>query len=359
MRFVPLNCIREGMVSAKQLFGKNGELMLNAGSVIRESYIEKIKDLGYNGIYIDDELSKDIIAKDLISDNIKSEAIKLLKRTFFQFENQKDISEEEICNIERLVNNILDEIISNNEIMVNIIDIKVFDDYTFYHSLNVALLSLVIGLSLGLNRRELYELGLAAILHDIGKVFIAKEILNKPSKLTDEEFEIIAAHSYKGYEYLKLHTQLPAKCYIAILHHHEKYDGSGYPFHLKGEGISLFGRIISVADVYDALTSDRPYRKAVLPSEAIEYIMSGGGTIFDPKIAENFVKRVAPYPVGICVVLSDNRSGLVLESHIGCSLRPKIKIIKHGTQWVKPYVIDLKNDISLINVTIIGVEKDF
>jgi HD-GYP domain-containing protein (c-di-GMP phosphodiesterase class II) len=357
MRFVPVNCIREGMTIAKQLLGKNGELLLNVGAVVRSTYINKIKELGYNGIYVEDDLSRDIVVEELINDKIRTKSIKTLKNAFIGLENGKQLTPETFDALNNIVDEIIEEVLANKDIVINMIDMKVFDDYTFYHSLNVSVLSLVIGVALNLNKKQLCNLALASLLHDIGKVFVPKEILNKPGKLSEHEFSIMSTHSAKGYEYLREKSQIPVASYVGILHHHEKYNGSGYPLRFQGEKISLFGRIISVADVYDALTSDRPYRKALIPSEAIEFIMGGGGSMFDPEIAACFVQKIAPYPVGTCVTLSDGRVALVMENYSDCCVRPKLKVLKHDGLPVKPYLIDLKNDASLRNTTVIGMAR--
>jgi len=198
-------------------------------------------------------------------------------------------------------------------------------------------------------------LGMAALMHDVGKIFIPKEIINKRSKLTKEEFELIKKHPIKGYKMLKNSNSFPYHSCIGILHHHERFNGTGYPTGLSGEEISLLGRIITVSDVYDALTSDRPYRKALFPSEAVEYIMGGCGTLFDPKISNAFVKIIAPYPVGVSVKLSNNKSGIVVKNYPDFCLRPVVKILFHGNTPVEPYFIDLKNDSNARDIVIIGM----
>ncbi|NSW89854.1 MAG: HD-GYP domain-containing protein, partial [Firmicutes bacterium] len=240
-------------------------------------------------------------------------------------------------------------------LLVNIIDLKSYDDYTYSHSVNVTILSLSIGAVIGLSKNILFKLGMAALLHDIGKVFIPKEILNKNGRLNESEFEIVKTHPYKGYQILKENNSFSYYSSIGVLHHHEKYNGTGYPFELVGSEISLLGRIITVADVYDALTSDRPYRKAMFPSEAIEYIMGGGGTLFDSEIVKFFTKIVVPYPVGTSVLLSNNTTGIVVKNYSDCCMRPIIKVVKHGDTLVTPYYIDLKNDPNTRGIVISGI----
>ena len=355
MRFVTINSLKEGMVIAKPILGNNGEILLHSGVVLREPYIIRLKEMGFPGIYIEDTLSKDINVSDLIDPNLRSNCIKAIKDLYTDLINGKLISEKIVKEIGMLLDEVIDNILNNSELIVNIIDLKSYDDYTYSHSVNVCILSLSIGCVMGLSKSILFKLGMAALMHDLGKVFIPKEILNKTGELSRNEYEIIKSHPYKGYQVLKENHLFPYYSCIGVLHHHERYNGTGYPNELTGTDISLLGRIITVADVYDALTSDRPYRKAMFPSEAIEYIMGGGGTLFDPDITRIFTRIVAPYPIGTCVILSNNDIGIVVKNYTDCCMRPLIRIIKHNGEYVTPYEIDLKNDNSARGIVITGI----
>lgn len=163
-----------------------------------------------------------------------------------------------------------------------------YDKYTFLHSINVCTLSAAIGSSLGITGQQLTELGISAMLHDFGKVFVPKTILNKKSRLTNLEFEIIKTHVTKGYFFLVENLPLCDISLLGILHHHERRNGTGYPAGITGEDIDLFGRIISIADVYEAMTSDRPYRKAQSHLSALEFLLQDRGTCFDPALVDLF-----------------------------------------------------------------------
>lgn len=240
------------------------------------------------------------IPSSCLKSRLRNNIVKAVKDVFVNLENKElPFNNEKTHTLKSMVDDIVGKITVNPNAIINMLDLKAFNDYTYYHSVNVAVLSIVVGVSLGLNKNELYKLGLGALLHDIGKVFIPKEILEKKSKLDDEEFEQIQQHSLKGSNYLKEKWDIPIESTIAILNHHEKYDGSGYPLKLKSKKISLFGRIVAVADVFDALTSNRPYRVTFSPSDAMEYIMGGSGTQFDPKIVSAFAKSIVPYPEGL------------------------------------------------------------
>ncbi|NLA86088.1 MAG: HD domain-containing protein, partial [Clostridiales bacterium] len=202
MRFVPASCLREGMQVAKTLYGRNSERLLTEGVVLNRKYIDSIRRLSFAGVYINDDLSRDIDIINTISDELRIETMNGVKKTFIEATNTKK-ARERMDEINVQVEGIIDELLSNNNMMVNMLDLKCFDNYTYPHSVNVAVLSIITGIAMGLARVVLSRLGLSAIIHDIGKVFVNKNIINKPDVLTDDEFEEIKAHSMLGFEYAK------------------------------------------------------------------------------------------------------------------------------------------------------------
>ncbi len=225
---------------------------------------------------------------------------------------------------------LVEEILKAPDAMMNLIDIKSFDDYTFTHNINVATLCLIIGQSMGLSQEDLFDLGLGGLLHDIGKLKVSLSILNKDGKLTDAEFTEMKRHPTYGYEILCRSKDISERARMVPLSHHEKFQGKGYPKGLKGEAIPLFGRICAIADVYDALTTDRPYRVAMAPHEAMKIVTSGIDTQFDPKILTVFLHKMSLYPSGSLVLLNDGSVGLVLKANPKTVLRPTIKLLKNA-----------------------------
>lgn len=353
MRYIPINHIKPGMLLGKTIFNKNGTKLLNEGNLITRDHLERIMALGYCGLYIDDPLSSELEFDSMFIDTIKNEAVQSLKNLFISSSANSSSYQDEINFLSSSLVKIIDELISNTDIISNMVDLKIYDDYTYFHSVNVAILALIVGNSLKLHKDMLIQLGMAAILHDIGKKFTPIEILSKPGKLTEEEFNIIKEHPYNGYQFIK-HSfpMISATTYVGILQHHERYDGSGYPSGTKGENISLFGRILAVCDVYDALVSNRPYHRAHLPSEALEFIQGGSGSMFDPAIVLAFTYKIASYPLGTAVTLSNGEVGIVVKNYEEFNMRPKIKIIKNN---VVSHYIDLKSDYDARNITITGI----
>ena len=355
MRFVPTYCLREGMVLGDNLYNNFGDLMLARGTVLTKYYVKSIERLQYNGIYIEDDISKDIHIINIINDSVRAQTVKGIKDMFIHCEKGSPEIKPDLKAAKLQIEKIVDQIFANKNLMVNMIDMKVFDDYTYYHSVNVAVLSIVLGVALEMEREELCNLGFAALLHDIGKVFVNKDILNKNGQLTPSEFDEIKTHSLLGCNHIKKGYGVSNSSYMGILDHHEKYEGGGYPNSLKGDKISWYGRIISVADVYDALTSDRAYRKAMLPSDAMEYIMASTMLLFDPKVVEVFVKKIAPYPIGTCVKLSNGLTGIIVENFEDLCMRPRVRIfMDEDNHEIEPYEIDLA-DYQSLNITVIQI----
>jgi HD-GYP domain-containing protein (c-di-GMP phosphodiesterase class II) len=351
MRFIPSNCLRIDQTLASDLVLDRNRILLRRGVALTQSMISKIRQLGFQGVYIDDDISRDIMVADIISDELKYKAKKEIRSLFVSVEqNIQFKTSSHIDALGKVITGIVDELLYNRHVMVNIVDLRTYDDYTYSHSINVSVLAVVLGSVLGMDRKTLNDLAMGALIHDIGKVFIDKRIINKASKLTLDEFEEIKKHSLKGYTYLCSNSSIPENSKCGVLAHHEQFNGEGYPYGLAGEEINLFGRIICVADVYDALISDRPYRRAMLPSDAMEYIMSGYNTMFDPRIVEAFTRKVAPYPVGTCVRLSSGITGIVVKNFESACLRPKLRVIRDNKPTNE--FMDLAHDRDTLNVTI-------
>lgn len=348
MRYLHMNQVSEGMVLGKPLYGIEAEMLLAENVILKEEYIQRMKELGITGVYIKDEFSEEVEIPEIIKPELKFKTMQTLKRLFVGDQHSEQAYED----LQGMLDEIVEQIMGSRDVQVNLIDLKVYDEYTYFHSMNVALYAVVTGCGLGLSKRDLHLLGLAGALHDIGKKFISKEILNKKGRLTKEEFDEIKKHPLLGYHYIRDKFNIPSKACIGILQHHERFDGKGYPGSKVGEEASLFGRILAVSDVYDALLSKRPYHDPILPSEGLEYILANSGLQFDPKVVRAFSKRVATYPLGTEVKLSNDQRGIVVKNYVDFNLRPRVKIF---TNSKTPVYIDLKDDKNARNITIVNV----
>ncbi|MDK2836245.1 MAG: hypothetical protein PWP21_1022 [Thermosediminibacterales bacterium] len=358
MRFISIDNLKEGQVLARNIYNTDCAILLAKGTTLKESYIKKLKERGYNGVYIEDE-NTDSVETEPVRQEVKIKTIAIVKNAFTRLQKGYH-SQEDIVNIKKQVEEIIDELIKKRHVLLNMADIKIFDEYIFFHSVNVAIISMIIGIAAGFDRKRLYELGMGAIFHDAGKIFIEKDILNKKGKLNDREREIINTHPLKGYQFLKekLEHDIPIKSRLVALQHHERYDGIGYPKQLHGSEIHIYSRIAAVADVYDAMISDRCYRKALPVHEVVEHIMGGSGRMFDPEVVKLFLQKIMPYPVGSKVVLSNSMEGYVVRNYSDCSLRPVVRVVQQNGIKINPVEIDLKNDRRYSSVTIVQVASE-
>lgn len=241
-----------------------------------------------------------------------------------------------------LVEEISNSMLRNPGALVSIARLKTADDYTYLHSVAVCALMIALARQLGLDEQQTREAGMAGLLHDLGKAMIPAAVLNKPGKLTDAEFTVVKSHPEEGHKLLLAGNGASEIARDVCLHHHEKFDGSGYPAGLSGEAISLYARMGAVCDVYDAITSNRPYKAGWDPAESIRRMAEWKGH-FDPAIFQAFVKSLGIYPVGSLVRLESGKLGVVVEQNGQSLLKPRIKVFfsTRSQSYLKPEIIDL------------------
>ena len=341
MRLIPIECIRENSLLGKDIYSCDGRCLIRAGIVLTDDILKKVKEFKIFSLYIIDEYSSGEI-EDIIKPELRQKSISVIKETFSDIERIASVHKFEkrtiddytkyeqkyFSSINDIAEELLENVLSNKNVLLSLVDIKSMDNYTYAHCVNVAIISLILGISLNLSKKDLAYLCTGALIHDIGKSFIPKEVLQKPGKLTPEEFEIIKGHSKHGYNFLGKFSNLSSHIKLIVLQHHERFDGLGYPNGVEGIKINYLARIVSIADVYDALTSDRPYKRAMCPSDALEYLMSNAGTLFDYDMISVFCRIVIPFPQGTIVSLSNGDIGIVEQTLPNFPLRPLVKIVK-------------------------------
>ncbi|MCL1844210.1 MAG: HD domain-containing protein [Defluviitaleaceae bacterium] len=293
---------------------------------------------------------KFVPVKEVMNEELKEQAVDSVKQLFNCFTAEGGLNKTTayrcVENLEGVVGDLLDIIEDDTNGLLHINDLKHFDEYTYHHSLSVSMLAMTAGRELGLKSDEIFRLGRCAMLHDIGKQLIPKEILNKKGKLTDDEFTKIKNHCVLGATNLKANSLGDVELWNGVMFHHEKVNGSGYPKGLKGKDIPVFSKIISVADVYDAITSYRSYRLPMLPSEAFEVISKDVGVAFEFEVVRAFFSKLDLYPVNTILELSDGRLGIVIDSEGASRLRPTLRL------WGSTEIINLAAGVSQgLNIT--------
>jgi putative nucleotidyltransferase with HDIG domain len=252
----------------------------------------------------------------------------------------------EVSEVQENVDELVESVTRNQDALSALIKLRRFDDYTYTHCLNVSVLSISTGKALGLSAEDLRILGMGTMFHDLGKTRVPSYILNKPGKLTDEEFSIMRNHSALSEEIIREQKLDVDDQVIQVARfHHERMDGSGYPDHLKGEQIPRLATICGLSDVYDALTSDRVYHKGMLPHDALKFIYGLRGTHFEPGWVDRFVQSVGIYPPGSVVEMKSGHVAVVMEVNHGTLLKPVIKVVAdpNGRLLPKPRLLDLSS----------------
>lgn len=368
MLIVPIDNVTEGMVVAKDVAStsaKDYKVLLMKGTYITRDMISLLKSKGIKNITVKggddviepepmlpDEPFSDEKAEELIKNQHIGKALNELNEVFDNNGEIRELSKHAVQQVNSIADDILVDIGNDSTYLGNqMIALQNYDDYTYKHCLRVSMLSTGIANELHLSQDDIREVIIAALLHDIGKSNIDHEIIAKPGKLTNEEFDKIKQHPYIGYQILKRTGGYGANILAGVLFHQEKYDGSGYPTGIAGKKIPLIARIITVADVFDALTSNRPYRKPWSVAETEEYILGGCGIHFDFDVASAFLRSFNPYPVGTVVSLSDGRHGVVIR-HNSNVLRPVVRIHDKTGSGEE---IDLSNDFRFLSLMITGI----
>ena len=353
-KYVPLRIVQSGMMIDQAIIDRAGRVLIARRTRLEDFHIDALKKMGVTGIYtcegtedvkpadadkpqeLPEPLQKKYEqvkvkdpAKVQISESVRSRVAQGVQYLY------QDTQSPDFTNASRsITDDLLRAIEDNDAVAVDIGALKISDE------------SMIVAQKYGLDDKQVYEIGIAGLLHDIGKSKVPNEILNKAARLTDEEFAIMKQHSVYGYRILQSKEDLSMEIKLGVLQHHEKMNGKGYPMGITGDKIDLFARLISVSDIYDALVTERPYKKPFSPRDAVEMIMSMTEEL-DITVMRCFLESVILYPVGTDVALSNGETARIVENVPNAVLRPKVLGLTTGK------VYDLANDVKCANVIIL------
>nr|WP_314807245.1 HD-GYP domain-containing protein [uncultured Selenomonas sp.] len=343
---LPVSKLKDGMVLGQSLFNTAGGSYLVKGQPVTIDYIRRLRQLGIQSVTVTsmDPNHKLAPPPDVIAEKTRVNAISAVYNTFQSIEENKTL---DASALQKVTDAIVFDLFDNHENLVQLTDIRTHDAYTFAHSVNVAVLSAMTGMLCHLPKEELSLITLGGLLHDLGKIDVHTDILNKNRSLTTSEFDIMKKHPADGARRILKMSDLPKVSILAAIagQHHEHVDGTGYPRGIKGEEMHRYAKIAAIADVYDALTSERPYKKAYMPNIAYNIMHNINKGQFDQKLLEMFFNNVALYPEG-AVLKTTYGFAVVKESKFGRTTTPIIilfadvngKLLDHRT------VIDLSEE---------------
>lgn len=284
------------MEIAETIVNDYGSIVISEGTILDEHMIKKLDNLNYNKVRVVDEEKN--IAVSEVSESFNTQynaSVNYVKNILYDLAVGKSIS---TVKVDKVVTSVVARLNEKRDIVRCINQIKSADEYTYTHCVNVSLLCMLLGKWLGFSKDKLILLVQAGLLHDIGKAKVPREILNKPSQLTPEEYEEIKKHTVYGYRMLEKENKIDQEVRLAVLMHHEKIDGSGYPTGAKGDKINKIARVIAVADIYDAMTSNRVYREKDSPFEVFHIMEEETVNKLDVTVVNAFLNNIAAYYIG-------------------------------------------------------------
>lgn len=354
--------LHSGMVIDQTITDKAGRTLVEKGSALDDFQIEGLLRLGVTEIYVQedggfgDDMGEIVITQEVqetiektrVEDKARvqlNESVKKRVSEGIQFLFNNTSGEEFAETTDSIAGELMRAISENDAIAVDISALKVSDEYTFKHSVDVSTMAMIIAKKHGLNEEMVREIGIAGLLHDMGKSKIPNEVLNKPGRLTDDEFALMKKHAIFGYQILKEKNTFNDRILMGVLQHHEKLNGKGYPMGVTAEKIHLYARIIAMADIYDALVTERPYKKGFSPRDAVEMIMAMTEEL-DIDVMRSFLGSVILYPVDSIVNLSNGEKARVVANSPDYILRPTVVGLTSGR------VYNLSEDLSCASILI-------
>lgn len=345
MRRVLREGIQAGMKLAQPVYGINGQIVLNSGVELTGFHISKLAELDTKYIYIDGEAQL-IDSNDEAAQNARQEILLGARQALNEVRVGKYVQTEAV---KSKVLALLDDCCTHKEIQPLFTVMRACNDYLFKHAVSGYFFATLMGIGCGIEGQRLQELGMGALLRDVGMITISRDILNKPEALNPEEMAIVKKHTEKGYEILQRNADISLAAANCALQHHERFDGSGYPRGVEGSSIHEFAQITALADVYSSMTATTPYRKALSVYDTLAIIEKAGAAYFNPELVKVLVSNVAIYPLGAIVRLNNQSVGIVHDFADELRTKPIINITADGdgTRVNQMITIDMENNPAL------------
>ncbi len=344
MRLVSIDMLQPDMKIARAVYNQ-GALVLPAGRTNVVRYVPNLRNMGIEYVYVEDGKSAGIEIPDAIAERTRNSCKQLLQNAIQQFSITDKL---ETKGLEDCVNSVIDEILKTPDVQVSLNDIASNDEYTYTHSVSTMVYALMIARKLNYSEQKMNILGMGTLLHDIGKILIDKEVMFKEGELTQQEYQYVKMHALYGYQTMRRIAAILEQVRQIAYMHHERLDGSGYPQGLRGSELNEYIRIVSIADVYDALTTDRCYRKKWPANKAMDFLMERSEREFDQELVGLFTQQLAVYPNGSLVRLSNQFLGIVSEQSRSMPLRPIVRVIQDPNgREITPFEVDLMKELSI------------
>lgn len=350
MRRIQVDAIKGNEVLAKNIFTDFDTILLSEGTVMRQSYISRLKELGIEDIYVEDEISEGIAVDEMTENRIKEQCQETVKKTVSQYICTGD---NELKKIQDVAKTIILDILKEPQIVFNISGVRQKSELVYAHSLNVCALSVLLALKLNIPKKKVKEVAEGAILHDIGYYRVPVEMMGRDrNDYSEKEKRALRLHVVEGYSVVEYEGWLSKFSKDIILYHHERMDGSGYPLKLTGNKLNTGTKIVSICDYFDNLVYGNFMEKCKV-HEAIHKIVQGAGKEFDAEIVKKFEQSVAAYPNGTLIITNKGEKGIVLRQNNQNPTKPVIRIFeskegKRYSDWVEMNLAEQEN-ITIMN----------
>jgi HD-GYP domain-containing protein (c-di-GMP phosphodiesterase class II) len=370
MKKIPIEELKPGMVFTRTVFGDNYEIVAEPNTPITSKDIENLKKKGVKFVETTGELKGIVKIQEEVPlvDKVESSARELMtfykslvdsvESVYTNYKVNKEILPEKVVNI---VEKVIDKIseVGDKNVFLNLINIVDKTKYLPTHVLNATILGLLLGKEMNYPESKLKLLGTGILLMDIGMVFIPMSILERETKLTDEEYNKIKTHTVLGYKAVVQENNMSPEVGRVCLEHHERWDGTGYPRNLQKQQISEYARVAAIVDTYEAMTRKRVYRDRMMSFEAMRAILTEGSTKFDPDILKVFLRMMSVYPVGSYVMLNTRAIAKVISSDPISPFRPVVKVVydEFGTKIDDGETIKLSEETKIFIVRPVKEEE--